>query len=159
MDFDTDGDLDIIYTAGDNADFGPVLKPYHGIYIYTNDGHFNFTESRFIPLAGAYDAMPSDFDNDGDLDIAAISFFPDYKKKKNQSFIYLENTGGNYKRSYLPVSELGRWLVMDIGDIDEDKDDDIILASLAFEVPGKPKIVNFWSQKGIPFIILENKFQ
>ena len=159
FDLDDDEDLDIIYTAGDNADFGPVLKPYHGIYLYKNDGKFNFTKSSFIPLSGAYDAIPSDFDNDGDLDIAAFSFFPDYKNKKNQSFIYLENKSGTYDRTYLPISELGRWLVMDTGDIDGDKDDDIILGSLAFEVPDNPKIVNFWSQKGIPFVILENKFQ
>jgi hypothetical protein len=43
VDFNKDGYPDILYTCGDNADFSPVLKPYHGIYIYLNDGHNHFT--------------------------------------------------------------------------------------------------------------------
>ena len=31
-------------------------------------------------MHGAYNAIPRDFDKDGDLDIAAISFFPDFKE-------------------------------------------------------------------------------
>ena len=30
-DFNRDGHPDILYTAGDNADYWPILKPYHGI--------------------------------------------------------------------------------------------------------------------------------
>ena len=41
-DFNKDGLKDIIYTCGDNADYSMVLKPYHGVYIFLNEG-----ESRF----------------------------------------------------------------------------------------------------------------
>ncbi len=36
-DFNNDGYPDIVYTCGDNADYSPVLKPYHGVYIFMNE--------------------------------------------------------------------------------------------------------------------------
>ena len=36
-DFDNDGFEDLIYVCGDNADITPILKSYHGIYIFLND--------------------------------------------------------------------------------------------------------------------------
>ena len=75
-DFNKDGFDDIIYVCGDNADLTPILKSYHGIYIFLNDGAFKFSRKWFYHLNGAYKAIPLDYDLDGDLDIAAISFFP-----------------------------------------------------------------------------------
>ena len=37
-DFNGDGFEDILATDGDNGDYPPILKPYHGIRIYLNDG-------------------------------------------------------------------------------------------------------------------------
>ena len=45
-------------------------------------------------MHGAYKAMARDFDGDGDLDIAAISFYPEFDAATPESFVYLENTGG-----------------------------------------------------------------
>lgn len=69
-DFNADGHEDILYTCGDNADYSPILKPYHGIRIFTNDGKNNFKQTWFYPLHGAYKALPVDFDRDGDVDLA-----------------------------------------------------------------------------------------
>ena len=80
FDFNQDGLEDIIYTAGDNADYSPLLKPYHGIRVFENQGDLNYEPTFFYPLHGAYGAKPRDYDMDGDIDIAAISFFPDFKK-------------------------------------------------------------------------------
>ena len=90
-DFNKDGFDDIVYVCGDNADKSPILKNYHGIYIYLNDGKSNFTPSYFYPRIGAYKAIVLDYYLDGDLDIAAISFFPDYLRYPEESFIYLNN--------------------------------------------------------------------
>lgn len=74
VDFNEDGAMDILYAAGDNADFEPVMRPYHGIRLFLNDGDNNFEEEYFFPMNGAYGTVARDFDGGGDLDIAAISF-------------------------------------------------------------------------------------
>lgn len=156
-DFNNDGFDDIIYTAGDNADFPPILKYYHGVYIFMNDGKNHFEQKTFYPLNGAYAAMPADYDKDGDIDIAAISFFPDYQNQPEESFVYLENDGKfNFSASTMEDPTLGRWIVMDTGDYDKDGDEDIILGSLAFEVIPDNGLVDKWVNNGIPFVVLQN---
>ena len=158
LDVNNDGLEDILYTAGDNADYPPMLKPYHGIRIFQQIREGFFEESFFYPLPGAYGAQMKDFDLDGDLDIAAISFFPDFEEHDGRGFIYLENMGGmNFNTHLFPETTNGRWLVMDSGDIDGDKDIDIVLGSLTFEVPGDTTRVQSWIDQGIPFLLLENQ--
>lgn len=157
FDYNKDGKLDIIYAAGDNADFPPILKPYHGIYIFTQQKDFTFEQSYFYHLNGAYAAIPRDFDEDGDMDIAAISFFPDYESNPAESFVYLKNEDGQFLPSSFNVPERGRWIVMDDGDFDGDGDLDLVLGSLAFEVPGRSHLVQNWIDGGLPFVLLENQ--
>ncbi|WP_421948764.1 FG-GAP repeat domain-containing protein [Phaeodactylibacter xiamenensis] len=160
LDYNKDGHTDILYTAGDNADYPPVLKPYHGIYLFENNGELGFEQAFFQPLPGAYDAIPGDFDQDGDLDLAAISFFPDFKRQPEAGFVFFENLGGwTMQASTFPQSKLGRWIVMDSADIDSDGDDDLVLGSLAFEVVPDRGEIEGWVQKGIPFVVLENQLK
>lgn len=157
--YDTDGDgyEDLVHTAGDNADYPPVTKPYHGIRIFRNDGTYHFREDWFYPLPGAYGAFPADFDQDGDLDIAAISFFPDYAHSAQRGFVYLENQGNfQFKEYTFPEVTDGRWLAMDAGDVDQDGDVDIILGSLSFEVVPPSGLLEQWVERGVPFVLLEN---
>ncbi|QEC68473.1 VCBS repeat-containing protein [Panacibacter ginsenosidivorans] len=153
-DFNKDGFPDIVYTCGDNADFSAILKPYHGIYIYLNDGKNNFTQKYFFHINGCFKAMARDFDNDGDLDIAAISFFADYQHRPEEGFVYLENNGNfNFKAYNLPETQKGRWLTMDAGDLDGDGKTDIVLGN--FSAPAMIKsLVPF--EKGPPFLFLKN---
>src|SRR6185369_5759076 len=102
------------------------MKPYHGVRIYLNDGHDRFQETFFYPLSGAYKVVARDFDGDGDLDLAAIAFYPDYASKVPVSFVYLENQGGGkFEASTMVEQNAGRWLVMDVGDVDGDGDEDL----------------------------------
>ncbi|MDQ6814707.1 MAG: FG-GAP-like repeat-containing protein [Bacteroidota bacterium] len=154
-DFNKDGFPDIIYTCGDNADYSTILKPYHGVYIFLNDGKYNFRQQYFYHINGCYKAIARDFDNDGDLDIATISFFADYKNNPEEGFIYLENKGDNKFDPYtLPGSEIGRWLTMDAGDINGDGKIDLVLGNFTIG-PSLIKSKVDW-KKGPPFIILEN---
>ena len=122
-----------------------------------NDGGNNFSESFFYPLYGAYKAIPADFDQDGDTDIAAISFFPDFENRPERSFVYLENQGdGELLERTFPEVNIGRWITMDAGDVDLDGDLDIILGSLAFEVVPPVGLLDKWVEAAVPFVVLEN---
>ena len=154
-DFNKDGYPDIVYTCGDNADYSTVLKPYHGVYIFMNDGTNHFSKKYFFPINGCYKAVARDYDGDGDLDIAAISFFADYEKQPEEGFVYLKNTGGlNFHPYSLPEAGEGRWLTMDAGDIDGDGKIDLILGNFSIgPVMMKHKVD--WKLTP-PFMILKN---
>jgi len=158
-DFNGDGFDDLIYVCGDNADRTPILKSYHGIYIYLNDGKYNFSKKYFYQLNGAYKAIPRDFDLDGDLDIAAISFFPDYYSYPEESFIYLENRGNFEFVDYsFPEATNGRWIVMDANDMDADGDIDLAIGSFVYFLPegDTTGLGNRWLRTGPSIAILEN---
>lgn len=161
VDFNGDGAPDILHTAGDNADFQPVMRPYHGVRIFLNDGENHFEEKYFYPLNGAYGAVARDFDKDGDLDIAATSFFPDYQQSPEESFVYLENKGDfEFEASTFRQNTLGRWIVLDSGDIEGDGDQDLLLGSFSALRLGSSyvpeRLHQLWSRKGLSVVILEN---
>lgn len=158
-DFNQDGHLDILYTNGDNADYSPILKPYHGVRIFLNDGKFNFKQAFFFPIHGAFKSIADDFDQDGDLDIASIAYFPDEENGAKESFVYLENKGNlRYEAATFPQADVGRWLVMEKGDFDQDGDVDIALGSFIHErtIGGSAYRQRQW-RSGIHVLILKNK--
>ncbi len=158
IDFNNDGHLDILLTNGDNGDYSIILKPYHGIRIIENDGFNNFKESMFFPMPGASQATAQDFDKDGDLDIAAISFFPDFDNYPEEGFIYFENDGkNNFTPQTIEETANGRWLLMETWDYDEDGDTDIILGSSSYRGLGaNNEIYKRWVEKVTPIMVLNN---
>jgi len=159
VDFNHDGKPDILYTCGDNSDFSKVLKPYHGVYIFTNQGDWKFKQTYFYHIDGATKAIASDFDHDGDLDIATIAFFADFKSHPAAGFTYLEQTKPNqFTVHELPIDQYGRWLTMEIGDIDQDGNEDIILGNFSTHGRGLLNQKGFkpqWDQH-LPVIVLRN---
>lgn len=154
-DFNKDGHPDILYTCGDNADFSPELKPYHGIYIFMNDGNNNFKQTFFYPMNGCYKAVARDFRGNGKLDIAAIAYFADYKYHPGDGFVFLSNSGAfNYTPYSIPATNAGRWITMDVNDIDGDGKPDILLGNCSIG-PSINKPVTDW-KNGPPFLVLKN---
>ena len=158
VDFNKDGKLDILYANGDNGDKTYALKPYHGIRIFINKGKDKFEEEFFFPLDGATQALARDFDQDGDLDIAALAFFPDFTLDPVRSFVYLENKGNNaFTPRTFPDPNRGRWLTMDAADVDQDGDLDILLGSFYLAITPTPKaLLERWKRENKGVVVLEN---
>lgn len=158
-DFNADGRMDLLYVNGDNADYTQVVKPYHGIRLYLADENGGYQKALFFPLPGAYSARAGDFDADGDLDIAAISYFPDYRNAPEEGFVYLENKGDlKFEGHTLADARRGRWITMDAGDLDGDEDLDILLGSnIGFSPQGDTTgLFQHWTKEGPSFLLLEN---
>jgi len=155
-DFNQDGLFDILYTNGDNSDLSLILKPYHGIRIFTQNINGTFKETWFSQMHGASQAIPCDFDKDGDLDIAAISFFSDFAKHPDESFLYFENINQTFKPFKLKEGASGRWVVMEVSDIEGDGDQDILLGALDFKSKVPTTLLQQWSQEQISLLILKN---
>ena len=99
--------------------------------------------------------MARDYDGDGDLDIAAISFFADYEHQPEEGFVYLKNEGDfNFSPYSIPGAQSGRWLTMDAGDLDRDGKIDIVLGNFTLG-PSVFKSKGDQAQTP-PFIILKN---
>jgi hypothetical protein len=157
FDVNADGWEDIVYTCGDNADYPPVLKPYHGLRVYLNKEGKAYEEAFFYPQHGAYDAVPSDFDQDGDVDFAVVSFFSDWKKEPRSGFVFLENTGDfQFQPRTFDGVEKGRWMVLDAGDLEGDGDVDLVLGPLCMETKPDRGEMEGWLLSGLPFVVLEN---
>lgn len=157
VDFNNDGRLDILYTCGDNSDYSKVLKPYHGLYIYLNKGGERYEQAYFYPINGCTKAVATDFDQDGDLDIATIAFFADFKHNPAESFLLFEQRKAlQFQPHAPPISGLGRWICMDVNDWDNDGDADIILGNFSKTFIIQEGLKPTWDTH-LPLIVLRNK--
>lgn len=156
-DVDGDGHDDLVLANGDNADSTPILKNFHAITVYRNQGDGSFESVQTIPFHGAYGVRALDYDGDGDLDLAAFSAFPDFNNDQ-PSLLFLKNDGtGRFSPFALGDSALSRWMVMDAGDVDGDGDEDVLLGS---HLPGPSKVPPGFVQRarsqGGAILFLEN---
>jgi len=161
IDYDADGDHDIVLTNGDNADYSIFLKPYHGIRLFLNDGTNTFDQKWFYPIYGASRVLSDDYDLDGDIDFAVTALFNDTQNSPEEGFIYLENLNSKqfeFQSYTLKGNFTNGWLTMEKGDYDADGDIDIMIGS--FNVKGlRKKNSLFESAKDDPIklLLLENE--
>jgi len=160
VDYNGDGLEDIITVQGDNADISYVHKPYHGMRIHLNNGDETYSEAFFYPMYGATRVLSRDFDQDGDMDFALISTFPNYQKFPELSFVYLENQDSEnytFTTNILGDPSKARWFLMDASDIDGDGDEDIVLSSLTLGFTPVPKVLtDRWKNNNVDIMVLEN---
>jgi hypothetical protein len=160
MDYDKDGDLDIVLTNGDNADYSIFYKPFHGIRLFLNDGANGFDQKWFYPIYGASRVLADDYDLDGDFDFAVTALFNDIDNAPDEGFIYLENKIAE-QFEFQPYTFSGDftngWLTMAKGDYDNDGDVDIMLGS--FNVEGLRKKKSVFKSKvkdTVKLLLLQN---
>jgi hypothetical protein len=120
-DADKDGDPDILYTNGDAFDYIPPQgRPWHGVQWLENKGNLDFVYHRICDFTGTTNVRPADIDNDGDIDLFAVSEFNLWDNPESQSFIWLENNG----RMQFTKHEIARspthLLSLEIGDFNND---------------------------------------
>ena len=127
------------------------------VRIYLNDGKNNFEQAYFYPMYECSKAMARDFDNDGDLDIVAASFYNGYSDLKNtkESVTYLSNTGDlNFIPSYLPEAVHGKWLTMEVGDFNNDNLLDVMLGTCIFNFSEMGNVMASTGISSYPQILL-----
>jgi hypothetical protein len=157
-DLDHDGLPDLIYSCGYNYHDSRILKPYHGLYIFKNTGRWNFKQTWFYPINGCTKAIATDFDGDGDLDIATSAFFADLKDNPAEGFIYFEQDKPmHFIPHAMPVSKYGRWMCMTVADYNSDGKPDILLGNFAQGLKIQ-NVESFWN-KQLPFVVLQNNFK
>ena len=132
-DMDGDGHTDIIVVNGDFSTRAPVdgytpPKQYHGLRIFRNDGDLTFTQRYFYPMHGALKSAITDYDGDGDQDIALIAQYTRWEWDEPETFVYLENQGGlEFEPSSLASEYFGVWTSVEAADVNADEKPDIIL--------------------------------
>lgn len=137
IDLDGDGDLDILYTNGDTFD-DHIAKPFHSVQWLENQGTFPFTHHHLVYMPGVYRAIAGDIDNDGDMDIVAVSLISagsgdtdnlPLKMDMDQldAVIWLEQTDDHRFVRHPILKGECEWATCELLDLDKDDDLDLVL--------------------------------
>jgi len=135
-DIDQDGDSDIAYTNGDGFDYAtPGSRPWHGVHWLENDGTGKFAYHLIGKFSGAYSPLPIDIDDDGDIDIIAVSGFNDWGHKDAVSMMCFENLGDETFVPHILAHNPTHLVVVDGADIDNDGKIELVTGGLHFYPP------------------------
>jgi hypothetical protein len=131
VDFDADGDLDVLITSGESMDDATV-KPWHGVSWLENAGRVPWQRHALAALPGAHRAVAADLDGDGDIDVVVSAFLPDpdHTHGALTSLGWLEQQRpGIFERHALQAGQLSHF-GMDAADVDGDGRVDLVAGNL-----------------------------
>jgi hypothetical protein len=148
VDFDGDGDMDVLMTNGDMFD-DRLLKPYHGIQWLENQGRYPFKPHLLAHLPGVHRALAVDLDGDGDLDVVACVFTAGpvgAAEAQLPSLVWLEQVRkGVFDRHTLEVGKLDH-ATLDAADFDRDGDVDLVVGNFSMG-PALKDFVELWENQ------------
>lgn len=113
VDFNNDGLNDIIvstYQFGDGK-----------VYLYTNEGNFNFTKSILLDVTGVQKVIVEDVNNDGHFDL----LYTRPANNNGQIYAYINDGNGNFTSQFLANIE-DRLVVVSYADVNNDGFKDLI---------------------------------
>jgi len=79
-----------------------------------------FEFHRICNFIGAYSVRPADIDNDGDLDLFAVSGFNLWDNPDSQSFIWLDNIGNMQFIKHEIANSPTHLITLETGDFNND---------------------------------------
>jgi hypothetical protein len=148
VDFDRDGDTDVLMTNGDSLD-DFTIRPFHGIRLLENRGEFPFTQRDLAAMPGVHRAQAADLDGDGDLDIVACAFLPDTQHPQFQNLGrqgdvagltavgWIEQVRAGEFRLHTLTKGMPSHVTLDLGDFDADGDVDLVTGNFTGFTFGK----------------------
>jgi hypothetical protein len=148
LDFDGDGDLDVLMTNGDSLD-DFTIRPFHGIRLLENRGEFPFTQHDLAAMPGVHRAQAADMDGDGDLDIVACAFLPGTQHPQFQNIGrqgdvagltaigWLEQVRPGEFRLHSLKRDIPSHVTLDLADYDGDGDVDLVTGNFVGFTFGK----------------------
>ncbi|TDD96580.1 VCBS repeat-containing protein [Flavobacterium cellulosilyticum] len=123
IDYDKDGDLDLF--IGNNSKYNSFGKMPDCYLLNNNKGVFSIVQSKtFAGIGMVSDAVVTDFNNDGTLDLIVVG---EWMKPT-----FFANIKGNFKdvtESLLPGNQNGLWQSISAFDIDHDGDLDYLVGN------------------------------
>ena len=152
VDFDRDGDVDVLYSNGDTMD-SYHLKPSHAIHLLENVEGRELRDHVLVHMPGVYRALAGDLDGDGDLDVAACAFIPPALLSSEDrgdyaALIWLEQTEpGAYQPHVLHRARNGH-MALELGDWDADGDLDLAVGGHSSGQADRTDWVSLWWNEG-----------